>query len=331
MKPFNILFTSAGRRVSLIQAFKKALSDHDIVGNIIAVDGKRNAPALYVADFWEQVPRVISPVYINHLLEICKKYQIKLLIPLIDTELEILSTHKLAFEAVGVTVLVSSEETNQICCDKRNTYNFFKKMGIQTPKIYDADQILQDPHAQYPFIIKPADGSSSEGVTKVKNAEEVEFFNKLIPNAIVQEYLTGEEFTLDILTDLQGRVFSVVPRLRIETRAGEISKGVTVKDNALIAAGKRVVSSLPGAFGCLTAQCFLLPSGEISFIEINPRFGGGFPLSFHAGANFPGWIIEMMHNHPLDIEIDQWREGVTMLRYDDAIFLEKEMIECVNS
>jgi len=126
--------------------------------------------------------------------------------------------------------------------------------------------------------------------------------------------------------DFQGKVRSVVPRLRIETRAGEISKGITAKNLALIEAGKKVAESLPGAIGCITVQCFLLASGEIKFIEINPRFGGGFPLAFQASANFPLWIMEMVLGKNLEIKIDDWQDGVVMLRYDEAIFVTKEMI-----
>ena len=326
MDNFNILFTSAGRRVSLLQYFKKALDKLELTGCIVTTDCQKNAPTSFVADFQEQVPRVAEANYINTLLDICEKYQIKMLIPLIDTELPLLSLHRNDFEAIGVTLLVSSFETNEICRDKRNTFNFFKSIGINTPEILNPEIILADPQAKYPFLVKPADGSCSVGVTKVKNAKELEFFKDYVPNAIVQEYVVGQEYTLDILVDFQARVQSVVPRLRIETRAGEISKGITVKNIEIMNAGKKVVDSLPGTIGCITVQCFLLPDGDIKFIEINPRFGGGFPLSFHAGADYPSWIIEMLLGRNPKITIDSWQDGVAMLRYDDAIFVSKEMI-----
>lgn len=322
----NILFTCAGRRAALIWNFKKSLADLGISGKIVTTDLKKNAPASFVADALELVPKVTEISYISRLKDICIKYQIQLLIPLIDTELNILSLHKQDFAALGVTVLVSSIETNEICFDKRNTYNFFKSVGVPTPEILNPEEILADAKAKYPFLLKPTDGSCSIGVTKIKNAKELEFFKNYIPNAIVQEFVVGEEYTLDILVDFQGQVRCVVPRLRMETRAGEISKGVTVKNFALIAAGKKVVELLPGAIGCLTVQCFLTPSNEIKFIEINPRFAGGYPLSFQAGADFPRWIIEMILGKEPDICIDNWQDGLAMLRYDDAIFVTREMI-----
>ena len=326
MSELNILFTSAGRRVALIQNFKESLARLGISSRIVTTDLKKNAPASFIADIHELVPKVTDYRYISIIKDICEKYQIKLLVPLIDTELNIISLHKQDFEALDVTVMVSSYETNKICFDKRNTYNFFKTVGIPTPEILHPEEILADSEAKYPFLLKPTNGSSSIGVTRITNATELEFFNHYVPNAIVQELVVGEEYTLDILVDFQGQVRCVVPRLRMETRAGEISKGITVKNPALIAAGKKVVELLPGARGCITVQCFLTPSEEIKFIEINPRFGGGFPLSFQAGADFPRWIIEMTLGKEPDISIDDWQDSLAMLRYDDAIFVTKDMI-----
>jgi carbamoyl-phosphate synthase large subunit len=148
-----------------------------------------------------------------------------------------------------------------------------------------------------------------------------------VPDAIVQENIEGEEFTLDVFVDFKGSVRCIVPRKRIETRAGEVSKGMTVKHPEIMAGGTKVVEKLPGAIGCVTVQCFLTAAGEVIFIEINPRFGGGFPLSIKAGADFPRWIVELMLGMEPDISLDNWQDGVVMLRYDDEIIVSKEMID----
>lgn len=327
MCEFNILFTSAGRRVSLIRHFKETLKAMNLPGKIVTTDLKRNAPAPFVSDYRELVPRVTDPDYISVIKRICRQYKIKLLIPLIDTELVLLSHYKAEFEEMGVVVLVSSTETNEICFDKRKTYEYFKRIGVKTPEILEPEKVLSDPEAPYPFLLKPANGSCSQGVTKINNAKELAFFREYIEEPILQELVVGEEYTLDVLVDFQGNIYSIVPRLRIETRAGEVSKGMTVKNFAIMAAAMEVVKALPGAVGCITVQCFLTGSGEIKFIEINPRFGGGFPLSIQAGADFPRWIIEMMLGNKLHIDIDDWQDGVVMLRYDDAVFMRKEMME----
>ena len=324
MNQFNILFTSAGKRVALIRDFKKALNDLNLSGNIVVADRQKNIPTAFVGDFYESVPPITSDRYINCLQEICQKYQISLIIPLIDSELYILSRYQQLFANMGVRVLVSSPRTNEICFDKRNTYTFFKSYNIATPEILNFQTILSQQTNNYPLLIKPANGSCSVGVTKINNQKELVFFHDYISNAIIQEFVVGQEFTNDVFVDWQGNVRCVVPRLRVETRAGEISKGITVKNQAIMAATQKVVEALPGAVGCITVQCFLLPDGEIKFIEINPRFGGGIPLSIEAGADFPRWIIEMCLDRPLTI--NEWREGIVMLRYDDSIFVTQEMI-----
>jgi carbamoyl-phosphate synthase large subunit len=323
---FNILFTSAGRRVSLVRHFRQALDSLALQGCIVTADVQKTAPAAHVADFQEQVPPVSDPDYIRRLLEICREYDARLVVPLIDTELLVLATHKAEFEAIGATLLVASPETIEICADKRRTHAFFKKIGADTPEIFDFDEILNSPYTQYPLLLKPAAGSSSISVTKINNERELAFFRDYVPDPIVQEFIAGEEYTLDVLVDFKGIVRTVVPRLRMETRAGEVSKGMTVKHRGIIAAGKKVIQSLPGAVGCITVQCFLTPDGSIKFIEINPRFGGGFPLSYKAGADFPGWIVQMILGKHPRIRIDGWQDGLVMLRYDEGIFVRREKI-----
>ena len=326
---FNILFTSAGRRVSLVKLFKQALVDLNLPGRIITADLRQNAPTRFVADAHEQVPRVTDENYIDQLVSICQEHQIRLVVPLIDTELDLLALNQTAFCAIGVKLLVSSPEAVDIGRDKRNTHDFFLSIGMNTPRIMDAEALLrskEDEQSYYPVMLKPAAGSASAGITKIRNARELAFFREYIPDAIVQEFVRGDEYTLDILVDFVGRVRCVVPRLRIETRAGEVSKAMTVKNPAIIEAGKRVGEALPGAVGCITAQCFLKQNGGVSVFEINPRFGGGFTHAAHAGANFPRWIIEWMVGRDPEIAIDGWSDGVVMLRYDAEIFTTKEAL-----
>ena len=321
MKEVNILFTSSGRRVELIQAFRRSLDILDLQGKIIVADNDSYISTAVVADIYEPVPRISSPEYIDCLLKICQKYEVKLLIPLIDTELWHISQHRDRFEQLGTKALVCSPQTNEICLDKRKTAAFFQNIGLNTPEIFNPEDILNDSQAHYPFLIKPANGSCSVGVTKVHNANELSFFKDYITNPLIQEYIAGQEYTLDILVDFQGQVRCVVPRLRIATRAGEISKGKTVKNLDIINVGKKVASTLPGVCGCITVQCFQLENGKIILIEINPRFGGGVPLSIKAGADYPTWILQMLLNQDLDIAIDQWQAEVIMLRHDESFFI----------
>ncbi|MGO4184041.1 ATP-grasp domain-containing protein [Paenibacillus sp. MCAF9] len=316
----NLLFTSSGRRVSLIKKFKEAYALHGINGKIVTADVKTTAPTAFMSDRHVLVPRVVEQHYLETLLAICVDENIHLLIPLIDSELVLLAANRSLFEEIGVKLLLSSSELNEITFDKEKTYRFFSENDIRTPKVYSEDEI-HEKNYQFPLMIKPRNGSSSQGVTKIKNEKELHFFKEYIPNAMIQEFVTGEEYTIDVMVDFFGNIKTIVPRLRLETRAGEVSKGITMKNQDVINAAEHVVRALPGPVGCITLQCFKQANGEITFIEINPRFGGGVPLAIEAGADFPLWTIRLGRGETLDEGQDNsWCDQLTMLRYDEAIF-----------
>ena len=326
MTEFNILFAAAGRRVSLIRHFKKTLDDLSISGTVYAADAGKSAPASFVADQRLLVPKVSSPDYIPELLSICEQHKIHLLVSLIDTDLTLLSMNKDKFREIGTEVLVCDPATNEICFDKNNTYRFFTENGIDTPKVLSEAEIDGLKTTDFPLLIKPWDGSCSIGVNKVQSLEELSFFKQHVKNAIVQEFIQGDEFTCDAYVDFNGNVRCVVPRKRLETRAGEVSKGLTVNDPEIISAVTHAVEKLPHALGCMTVQCFKQADGRICFIEINPRFGGGHPLSLHAGADFPKWIIQELTGKVCEARQDAWQDDLAMLRYDDEIIVSGEDI-----
>lgn len=316
----NILFTSSGRRVSLIKKFK-GLVEHDMSVKVITADFNINVATTSISDKHYKVPKVKDREYMDEIIEICKREKVNLLIPLIDTELEVFAEHKGKFSDIGVLIMLSSKQLIDITFDKLKTYEFFTQNHIPTPMVFDEEDVLNKV-LEYPLIIKPRNGSSSIGVTKINNREELVFFQKYIKNPIIQEFVSGEEYTVDVMLDLYGNIKTIVPRLRLETRAGEVSKGVTKKDYQLIEGVKSVVEKLPGAIGCITLQLFKKENGELSFIEINPRYGGGIPLSIEAGAHFPLWTIQMLQGNVFN-EMDlSWRDNYAMFRYDDAIFME---------
>lgn len=317
----NILFTSSGRRVSLIKSFKKTFIDQNIDGKIITADLQSSAPTKYFSDNHYIVPKVSEPEYISKLMDICIEESINLIIPLIDTELSLLSKNRSLFKEIDVTILVSGLMLNEISNDKNKTYEFFIGHGIKTPKVYNSLELMEH-NLLYPLLIKPYNGSGSKGVTIVNSKEELIFFKDYIPNALVQEYIEGKEYTVDVMVDLKGNIKTIVPRMRIETRAGEVSKGITKKNEKIISATKEVIKVLPEPFGCITLQCFEQKNGDITFIEINPRFGGGVPLSIAAGANFPLWTIQLLLGEGFTSMYTDWKENFTMLRFDEAVFTE---------
>jgi carbamoyl-phosphate synthase large subunit len=286
----------------------------------VTADMQSMVACRFVSDAHEIVPSVDDPHYIERLRDICTRHDIRLVVPLIDTELQLLARHRDAFGASGVTLLISSPETVETTFDKRRTHGFFVANGIATPRLYPAE-CLDHNDIDFPVMVKPACGSGSVGASKAASARELAQRVESMPDAMVQEFIAGDEYTLDILVDFRGTVRSVVPRKRLAVRAGEVSTGVTVKHDALIAEGRRVAELLSGARGPITLQCFVTGDGDITFIEINPRFGGGFPLSAAAGADFSRWIVEWVLGCDPPIGLDAWQDGLYMLRYDEGLFV----------
>lgn len=316
----NILFTCIGRRVSLIKAFEKGVKKVGLISKIIGTDKNQLSPALQVCDKKYIVSPVCNPSYINELLEIVKKEKIDLLVPTIDTELKCLAQNKKKFEKLGCLLLISSPKVVSICQDKRLTYKFLKDNGFDAPMTMSLDEALRAKRHNYPLFLKPWDGSASKGNQIVKNRDELKFFTGRIPNCIVQEFVSGTEFTCDVYVDFDMKVRCVVPRKRIEVRGGEVSKGSVEKDLVIMHQAAEVVSRLGAGPGVITIQ--LIANGKgVKFIEINPRFGGGAPLGIKAGANYPKWILQEMIGQKPNIKFDSFKDKLTMLRYDAEIWI----------
>ena len=320
---FNILFTCIGRKVELVESFRHELKQLIIEGEIIGTDASPLSAALNICDYRHLVPRVDDPSYCDTLLNLCRKYKVKLLVPLTDLDLLLLAQNQALFAEVGTFVLISSLEVVKICQNKHATNQFFQENSIPTVRTLSLDEI-DAKTATYPLFAKPAEGSGSINSFKIQNAEELTFFSQYIPNVLIQEYAPGQEFTIDALANLQGQVINAVPRKRIEVRAGEISKGVTVKDQRIINAVVEVLEKL-GAIGPITIQCFVTLD-QIKFIEINPRVGGGIPLTIAAGANYPRQIIEMVNGQTVDPCLGAFQDNFYMFRYEQAIYLSQERV-----
>ena len=326
---FNILVTSAGRKVWLVNAFKEALKALGIEGNVVAADVSETAPAMYVADKSCQVCSATDPKYVPELLRLCKDEKISLVIPLIDTELLPLADNKEQFRYAGTTVLISSPEVVKVTNDKRITHQFLRDRGFDTPDMLDIDSLGKDSGARYPMFVKPAMGAASVGAARVDSEEELMVLMKSLNEPILQEHIEGQEFTLDVLVDFEGSVRCVVPRKRLTVRAGESNKAVTAKDRKIMDVGRRLVELLPGASGPITVQGFLVSDGRFVITDINPRFGSGVPVALKADADYPRWIIELaLGNDPI-IPFDEWQDGVLMMRYEEAVFLRADWTACL--
>ena len=190
-----------------------------------------------------------------------------------------------------------------------------------TPNLWDVNDAIK--YRPFPLIIKPIDGSASTKVFKITNLKELEFFSQYVPKPILMDYIFGDEFTFDIFIDLNKKVRAIVPRKRLEVREGEVSKSKISLEPEILAAGRKVGEAIAnkGGLGMINVQCIADKKGDIHFIEINPRFGGGCPLSLKAGYPFPEWVIQMALNQDLSPLPQDLGNGLIMLRYDEAIFI----------
>ncbi|MGQ9691667.1 MAG: ATP-grasp domain-containing protein [Thermoproteota archaeon] len=313
----NILFSSCGRRVELLRFFRSAL-DGMGGGSIIACDIDPLAAALNEADKSFIVPACKETSFIPHIQEICMKEAIDMIIPLIDTELPVYARHKTSFKKTGTEVVVSDPDVVDICASKVKTATFFKEIGLPYLKTVFLEN-WEGSEPSLPAVIKPDKGSAGIGVYTVESKEDIEVLRKRIEEPVLQELSRGQEITIDCLVDRDGRLLRFVARERLEIRAGESSKGRTIKD-------KRLVDLLIGlfdalkAYGPITVQCFI-EDGDYKFSEINPRFGGGYPLAHIAGADFPSLLLNMLKGKRPAVGIDNYRENVYMTRFDQAFYL----------
>lgn len=319
----RVLLTCIGRRVELLRAFREAAAKLKVRIEIHGADASWMSPALHLVDRAHIVPSIDSGKYPNALLQIAAEERIDLLIPLIDSELPLIAACADRFAECGCRALISSPKVVETCHDKLQTYVALKKAGIDTPQTWDWRDAIELRRHRFPYYLKPRAGSAAMGNYVVNDLEELVVFGRRVPDAIVQEFVEGEEYTLDIYTGFDGKPRCVVPRRRIEVRWGEVSKGVTVKDKAIMAVGRRVAEALGECRGVVTVQCIRTAMGRIRVIEINPRFGGGAPLAIQAGADFPAWILGELLGRKPRISATTFRDGVTMLRYDEAVFVER--------
>jgi len=316
-RSLNILFSCVGRRVSLLEGFRRAMADLGVRGHVYGADWTPLAPAFHRADEGFLVSGVNSPQYVDDLVDVCRRKKIGLVIPLIDWELQVLAEARDRFQEVGARMLVSSPGVVEICRDKRKTCEFLVKSGLDAPRVFSYEEAADGP---FPLFVKPRFGSSTRHVRFVHNRQALKRFGQHTSRFIIQECVRGTEFTVDVYAGLDGVPRVAVPRERLQVRAGEVTKGRTVRHAEIIRKSMQAVEALAECVGVITIQCFLTAEGAIKFFDLNPRFGGGVPLSIEAGADFPRWIIQEHLGERPEIDPENWQAGLVMLRYDAEVF-----------
>lgn len=328
----NILFTCAGRRTYLLRYFKEQLAGD---GMIVGADMQTSAPALSAADIKETVPAVYADGYIDRLVDICRKDHVDVLISLNDLELPILADNKKRFEEIGVKLIVSSPQVIDICFDKYKTAQWIESIGLNAPisyvRLQDAKDALNKGKICFPLFLKPRWGSGSIGLETVGNVAELdEVYSQLLRKIkktilatasvgdeyiIIQEKLGGKEFGLDVMNDLDGNHVAVSVKQKLAMRAGETDKAITCDLPEVREIGKKIGENLHHV-GNLDVDIMQRSNGDYCVLELNPRFGGGFPFSYEAGVNLPKAIIEWAKGNQVDKSILQPAYGKVFAKCD---------------
>lgn len=313
-KSITILFTCVGRRVELIQAFKTAGFDENVDLTIIGVDYSLNAPALYYCDKHFEICRIDDELYIPSLLKLCEEHHVDMVIPTIDTDLLKLADARSAFLNHGIDVLISDLDKIKICRDKRITAEFFKDAAVATPVVFEDAAQYEGP---FPCFIKPKDGSASTDAYKANSQEELLRKAKIVKDYIVQPFIEGIEYTVDVLCALDEAPIFIVPRRRVSVRSGEVLVTTIEYDQQIIDDAHKIVKAFKPR-GPITIQLIKDAEGTRHFIEINPRFGGGVPLTIKSGVPIPNALLRIFINKEVAARKQGFR-NLTLSRFDQSI------------
>jgi carbamoyl-phosphate synthase large subunit len=303
-----VLFTCAGQRVDIVSAFGRAGAF------TVAADANPLAPALYHADRWSLVPRIDDAGYVPALRRLVEEHDVRLVVPLTD-----LDQHILAQADLGAVALVPGVDVCEAMADKWRAHELFLELGVPTPDGWLPGALSSD--LPFPVLVKARVGFGSRNIFRCDTAEELAFYVRRTPvDSFVQAFCAGEEFSIDVFSDLDARCLNAIPRTMIESKGGESIKGMTIKDQELIEFG-RFVSETIGIKGPANVQCFREPDGALLVTDVNPRFGGGFPLPHAAGGRYPELALALARGERPEPRLGEFREGVVMTRFFSQLTL----------
>jgi len=306
-----VLITCAGQRVDIVNAFKRA-------GALtIAADLDRLAPALYHADRSALVPRVTDPGYLPALAEVVAEHDVKLVVPVTDIDQSIVARGR--DRLAPALLLAPPFEVVATMADKYTAHVFFEEHGIASPRTWLPGEVPDD--ARFPLLVKIREGFGSRHIYRAADRAELAFFLAHTPvDSMVQELCVGEEFSIDVFCDLEGRCLNAIARTMIQSKGGESIKGTSILDDELIALGRRVAETV-GIVGPACVQCFREPDGSLPVTDVNPRFGGAFPLPLAAGGGYPELALALARGERPEPRLGDYRAGVSMTRYFSEVCL----------
>jgi len=299
-----ILLTGVGKRYDIVSAF----AQHAIV---VAADPNPLAPAQYAAHHRGAVPPIDDPAYVPALRELCERHGGGAVIPLTDLDVEVLARARAGGE---LPALVPDPEIARATYDKYETHRLLTSLGLPSPPTV----LPGEPVESFPVMVKPRKGSGARAIHRADDAQAAEFFVGYIDEPVmVQRFMEGPEFSIDTLSDLDGRCLNAIPRTMIESRGGESIKGTVIADEELVSLGQRVVEAL-GTRGPCTVQVFRDKDVGLGITDVNARFGGAFPAPMYAalpGRTYPELIVRMARGESVEPHVGDFRAGVTFTRY----------------
>ncbi len=326
MEKINILITAASRKVALVKGFVELKNRFEFMGKVIAVDCEPLSPALHFADDFYIVPLIEDRNYFPSLEKIMEKERITLVIPTMDLELPLWAERFMAYKERGIIVACSGKKAAEISNDKMKTYEFFAENSIKTPETWNKEEILNLTRYDFPLFLKPRFGRGSINCYKVSNEEELFFYLKRVEEPVIQQYIRGQEFTVDLISDFRSNVLSIVPRKRLTVRAGISDRGQTFYDEGIIKTSKLIAEKL-GIRGAANIQGFITDNSEVFFTEINPRFSGGIQLTKAAGVNFMEILLRLTAGEKINPFIGKFEKGLYMSSFEDSIFLRENSLK----
>jgi len=317
-KQLKILVTAVGSPSSsfLINEFKK----NNVY--IIGTDSDSYSHGFFMCDKKYVIPKGKHPNYIESILRICSYEGINAILAGPEEELIVISKNRDYLADLDVKLLIPDHETILTCTDKSKCYSQLKKLNISIPDIYDEN------HLKFPCILKPKSGRGATNVYKVYNKKELTFFIQNVKDPIIQEFVTGTEYTVDILTNWEGIAISIIPRIRLNIESGISMKGITKRDEKIISYSRKIVEELK-IIGPSCIQCIKTSKNEIKFTDINLRFGGGSALSFKANINLMRNYLQLLNNENVKPNF-QFIENLVMLRNYNEIFVRNEEIQSLD-
>ncbi len=306
-----VLITCAGQRVDIVTAFRRAGA------TVIASDLDPLAPALYHADHRALVPRVTDPGYLAALAGLVGEYGVELVVPVTDIDQSIVARGR---ELLAPALLLAPPyEVVARMSDKFTAHLFFEEHGIPSPRTWLPAEVPDD--VRYPLLVKIREGFGSRHIYRAADPDELAFFLAHTPvESMVQELCRGKEFSIDVFCDLEGRCLNAIARTMIHSKGGESIKGTSILDHELIEHARRVAETV-GIVGPACVQCFREADGTLPVTDVNPRFGGAFPLPLAAGGGYPELALALARGEHPEPRLGDYRAGISMTRYYAEVVL----------